>query len=398
MPCHTILYPCVFGETDSAAKMTTEQSLLLDQVTKVTSCINIGLAALGLLGNAVCSRMMLTSPVKHISSSLFFFSVSLSDAVVVIFQLMTDIKRQMGSSNDILYGGNAWRCRFGSFSQESCRIASSWFLVAMMAELYLVTRRPVKAKIIYQRKRSCLVSIYIVLVAFAGTLPVLVITSADKARCTSSYSIFLQFYLSVIIRPCIVFICPFIILTFCLVKVFKALTSSSHSVIEQQASGSYRDDQDLEEALKGGFQARNGILTVTVLFFVAGMPAMVMDIIEAIQTYNLVNLSYYHFNMAKTIVSSLLLTNYCLKFYLIIAVENNFKPAMSFVSKCGLFMYNRSSEPHKQYQLHNSAVAANGNYSRSTRAGNSLVNRTSMVINGHSEPHTTSNNGLAHRF
>lgn len=334
---------------------------LYHQVQNVTSYINISVGVLGLLGNIICSRVMLTNSLKHISSSVFFFFIGIVDSINIISTLIRDIAVHTTlSSDDILFGGNEWRCRFGHYGLQTCRTASSWLVIALVAELYLATRSPAKAKVIYTRWRSLRVSIYISLLACAGSLPFLVIHTGDGQKCTPQYEIFVEVYSDIIMRPIVIFIFPLVLCGFCLVRVFKTLSNNENTVIEQQASGSYTDDKVLEELFKHGYQAKTGILAVAVVFICCVLPSVVLDVGLIIQKYAEPEETFVDWNWqtAELITRCLLLINYTTKFYIIIALEDDFKQALSYVFTCGLFAFDNQANSQQHSDFHDLATVS----------------------------------------
>jgi hypothetical protein len=124
--------------------------------------------------------------------------------------------------------------------------------------------------------------------------------------------------------------------------VFQSISGDSKSVIEQQTSGSYKDDKNLENVLKNGYQAKNAILAVSILYVCLVFPTFVLDIIFIVAKYGEMEFINIYWLCAQKLARLLITIMHSSKFYTILAVENDFKQALSYTCSCGMFMFSKT--------------------------------------------------------
>lgn len=313
----------VAGGSDSAQ---------LDYAWEVTSYIGIALAALGFIGNGFCVKVMLSESVQTLSCSVFFLSLAISDTVVLLFEVMDDIAVHVSgyTANDILYGASNWQCRFGMFAFETCKLSSSWMVVAMSVELVMAVVRPNKRSVIYTWDRAFYVTMAVWLIAVAGCFPFLVITtSTEEHKCWSKYDVFYDVYSGIILHGVTDCFIPVIFICLCNIRSLMSLFREE----TRYQSGSALDMTDPQglppPSLKKSCQAVNIILLTSFMFVLTLLPAHSIDVVYAINRFKTdMVLHQPQWDIAWVIAKTAMLLNYSVKFYLMLLISNEFRRVM----------------------------------------------------------------------
>ena len=304
----------------------------------ITSIISLTFTALGLIGNILCARMMLTSPMMPFSSAIFICFVVLSDTAVLIYEVADDLAFHIDgwSEDDILYGGNQWRCRFGIFFYEVARVISAWGVVAMAAELTLVTGKPSRMSTVYSRNRSFYISLAICLVAVAGCFPFLVIVSSTEGidGCTSKYEVFREIYSHVVLHMFVNCFLPLVLIAVCTVRSLYYIRAQA----EEKRTVSYET-----KTKEIRFQLSRGILSICALFLLSVLPVTSIDLgyfVKRLVPDIVLQQPYWEY--AHIVSHAIFMVNYASKFYLILLLEPQLRKGLSYISACGILRSKRS--------------------------------------------------------
>ncbi|ELU18920.1 hypothetical protein CAPTEDRAFT_210401 [Capitella teleta] len=296
------------------------------EYVRIASYISLTLAGLGILGNVLAVKVMKHHELREYSCTVFYAMLAISDSIVLIFEAMDDVAFHLPDYTgfELLYGSNAWRCRFGVFFYECSRVVSSWLVVALAAELCLVAFCPKLRPAIYSNDRALYVAMAILLVSVAGCFPFLVISSKleEDGRCTSDYKTFFEVYQMFVLRCVAQAAVPFTFVTVCCLITVHALRNQ-----EAKKEGQSYDDAMASAPVK--CQAKTLILASSVIFVLTVSPSTVVDTGMALERYfTNVRLSYDVWDPAWYIAQTLLMVNYSCKFYLVIATWPNSRLAM----------------------------------------------------------------------
>ena len=113
----------------------------VDGIERVVSYVTLTSAAVGVTVNVFWVAVMVAdvSRKKIAPKSLFLTALAAVDCVILALDAINRLVYFVSesSSDDVMYGSNAWRCRIGSFGNEVSRIVSSWLTVAMVTEASL---------------------------------------------------------------------------------------------------------------------------------------------------------------------------------------------------------------------------------------------------------------------
>jgi hypothetical protein len=337
----------------------------MDRYVEGTSIASLVLAGVGLVGNLLCARLMLTTPMKPFSSALFMFFANVADSVVLVFEVVNDVALHVdGYDRDaLLFGGNEWRCRVGVFCYEASRVVSAWAVVAMAAELTLATTAPAtqRNELLYTRNRSFYISMAICLIAIAGCFPFLVIITAEEGfdGCSSKYKVFREVYSHVILHMFVNSVLPFVVIVACSAHSFYRLSVAA----EAQRSVSYDNNK---EEMK--YQLPKAILSVSVVFVVSVLPLALIDLAFFLQRLTPdVTLPEPQWGDAHVVAQCVFLVNFSLKFYFVLFLEPQVRKGFSHILNCGIFKARRNVSSKYAAQ---SNVNANVNSIRGVRDHN----------------------------
>ena len=318
----------------------------INQYRWVISIISLVIGGLGFIGNGLCARMMATTPMMPYSSSIFLMCVALSDSIVILYEIIDDIALHIPGwdKEKILYDGNEWRCRFGVYAYELCKLISAWLVVAMAAELTLVTGKPDKASVVYTRNRSFYISMAIGLIAIAGCFPFLVIIGGTPGvSCTSTYQVFSEIYSKVVLHMFSNCLLPLVIIFACNIRSMYYLSSHVN-----ESNDTYIPPIDRATKPESMYQMRHAILSVSFFYIICTLPLTAIDLGFFIQRLvpGMV-LQYPEWDIAHIICQCLFLLNYSAKLYLVSLFDPQVTKAFAYISRCGLMKSNTNKRQEK---------------------------------------------------
>lgn len=313
----------------------------LDLLEYGTSIASLVLLSFGLLGNGLCMRIMITTPMRPYSASIFLFFVTAFDSVVLIFEAVDDLATQLTSwdRDQLLFGHNEWRCRFGAYFYEVSKVVSGWLVVAMAAELTLVAGEPRRAKVVYTRGRSFYVALAVCLIAVAGCFPFLVIVSASTdVGCNSKYEVFNEIYSKVILHVFVNCLMPLALISVCSARSLYYL-----AIRQETARTSNHDNKPLPEPC----QLPKAVLTVSLMYVLAVSPRTAVDLAFFVQ--RLVPdavIGAEHWKVAAAVSQCIYLLNFSAKFYLVVLLEQKLRAGFAYFSRCGMIRTSKKSRAH----------------------------------------------------
>lgn len=120
-------------------------------------------------------------------------------AIADITVLGAEVLPRLVTENDVTQGQvvkGELSCKAWLFFSETACMTSSWLTVAMLADVHLRLQQLASThKTVVDSTRARSVSFYVVVIATAGALPLLVVTSADHGgRCVATYETFAKVY------------------------------------------------------------------------------------------------------------------------------------------------------------------------------------------------------------
>ena len=299
----------------------------LEYTTRVTSYISIIFTAIGVLGNGVCVKVMLTESVQNLSCSVFFLSLAVSDTVVLLFEVIDDIAVHIPdhTANDIMYGSSDWQCRFGVFAMETCKLVSSWTMAALAVELCMVIVMPRRRHLIYNWNRSFYVTMAVWLICVAGCFPFLVITtSAEEHTCSSKYDVFYDMYSGIVLHAVADCFVPVLFICICSTRSLLSVVWTERkypSGTEADARAAVADTN-----LRKTLQAVNVILVTSAIFVFTVCPAHVIDFVYDLKLFNKdINIQQPDWDIARTVAKCILIVNYSTKFIWMFLVGKEFR-------------------------------------------------------------------------
>lgn len=210
-----------------------------DKTALYTDYITLASCGLGLIG--CVANLKISIPLsKTLSAAVFIAAFAVSDGVQLIIRGIESVFNVCHAhdittitSYDALYGVSNWRCRIGVFSAVGAKILSIWFVCALVAE-FCITKKSMEAS------RNWQVTMTSTLIAVAACFPFVVMAEGNgdmnaylSTPCTSSYRLFFDFYLRVVVELVAANWAPVIVTLFCstklVIKVFKGTNMDERS-------------------------------------------------------------------------------------------------------------------------------------------------------------------------
>lgn len=299
---------------------------------RLASYLSLTIAALGVIGNALCAGMVMMKPTKQYSTASLILGCVVSDTVAIVIEILDNISTFTTEldATDILYGSSMWRCRFGYFFRETSRLISAWMVVAMSVELFWAKRGHKQLLGVYNRRRGCYVTLAVYLVSFAVCFPLLVIgqVSADRT-CTSKYPVFYHFYTTLIFPVIVDYIVPLIFIVYCASSCLRTTDFTHPFFIKHQK----------QEHLQ-----LSAFITVTSLVFVVVcLPYYILQLLLVIEQHQMSSLpksirysTSSKVRLAHEVANTIMLIHYSCKFYLAYSLEEDCRRSCHKMWNCGL--------------------------------------------------------------
>lgn len=327
---HGLLCGVEYGTDNSAHNHTFEpadMAVNLDSYERISAYFNLIVGSSGLILNLF--GVLLAMKIDWRSTGMFVILMSLTDSVVIGMEATSGISYFLDDTTkeELLFGSSALRCRLGLFFSELCRIVSSWLVVAMIAEVLLITHNPRRGLRIHRKSRAAAVCLYIAMIAMAGTLPFLVLTSADDEGCSSQYETFTGLYSKLITRPLIVFLAPFLaIVVYFGYIIYKLYIYDPNKPAQSQSAGYYVDKHAItaEQARTRVPPNMSGAVAIGLLFVATVMPISIAEVPfslddDVIGTHDAAHSDQW--KATRIVAQCILLLNYALKFPILFMAE-----------------------------------------------------------------------------
>lgn len=313
---------------------------------EICAYVAVVIGVLGLVGNALCAKVMRIGYLKGSSTCVLLFSCVLSDTVILVIDLLDDIAELIPtvSSGDLLYGNSDWRCRLTTFVYDTARVVSSWLTVAMSVELCLVRGDPKRRPAIANTKRAVYVAFAIMLVATAACFPFLVIGKATGGNsCSSKYKLFFDTYSDIVLGIAVDSLVPIFFIIVCTMKSVLSLLDSSNLGTPTSPEP---HDPALSHLSDVGTTFSYAVIATCGVFLITVTPTAALETVNAIQKhYPGLNLPHDVVGLAYTVTKLLFLFNHSAKLYVWFVTEEDFRSAWRQLYMCGHIPMNYADSP-----------------------------------------------------
>jgi hypothetical protein len=344
-------------------------SLIMSGIHQATACVNLTFVGLGLVGCFCMIRLATAGTLQRFSCSTFLITLAFSDIVLLVFEAIEDIGNLIPNvtASDILFGTSEWRCRFAVFSQETARVLSSWMVVALAAELYLITCYQNRRAHVATHKRAFQLNISVIIITFASCFPFLVITEFTKKNmCSSKYNLFYDIYAKVIMKCITDTFTPVLYIIWCALCVIIHRVRHEHEktyTLDYDMGGNCRRKRRDETKTSPSF-----VLIVVLFYAVLVLPYGITDLLQTLlrlkeRYWPEMNLAYsdsYELIFAYDVTRVFLVVAYSCKFYLAFWLDTEFRMALK--KECFSFgrlefpsRPNHDSEPNRHSMENGSA-------------------------------------------
>ena len=320
---------------------------------EICAYVAMVLGALGLVGNALCAKVMRIGYLKGSSTCVLLFGAVLSDTVILVIDLldsMADLIPSM-TAGDLLYGQSDWRCRLTTFVYDTARVVSSWLTVAMSVELCLVRSDPKRRPAIANTKRAVYVALAILLVAIAACFPFLVIARATPNKtCSSKYMLFFDTYSDIVLGIAVDSLVPIFFIIVCTMKSVLSMLDGTLGGSSSPTSPEPPDPSPLTHPGGGGGSGGGppvdddptgltfsyAVIATCGVFLITVTPTAALETINAIQKhYPSLSLPRDAVGLAYAVTRLLFLLNHSAKLYVWFITEEDFRSAWRQLYMCG---------------------------------------------------------------
>ena len=340
----------------------------------------------GLFGNALLAWVANLTGMSYLSTSLFITAMAITDSTILIFHMLEDFGNILPNTTaeDILYGYSSWRCRISNFVYDWTSMLSSWCMVGITAELFLVQTFPHQRHLLYNSRRALYVVSSMMLIGLAGCFPVSVITwSVEPGVCSSDYERFYYVYHNVVIQLFINGIVPVIIISLALGKcaIAHIFAKTEGTVTEVNAEDNTIKIQDVDEPKAPPAHLTNAVVAITVVFVLTVTPYTALKAIVSLQKYDLTSyVTPYNMTNAIAVVRLILHANYALKFVLAFIFSRTFRTTFRIICNYGSTIHSPSmaAEIGRPRIGTKSRTTRSELYSTSGQPGVNISNSTSI--------------------
>ncbi|CAD5112313.1 unnamed protein product [Dimorphilus gyrociliatus] len=315
-----------------------------DKTALYTDYVTLASCGLGLIGCA--ANLKISIPLsKTLSAAVFMAAFSICDGVQLIIRGIESVFNVCHAhdltsitSYDALYGSSNWRCRVGIFSNVGAKILSTWLVCALVAE-FCITKKSVETS------RNWQVAMTSTLIAVAACFPFVVMAEGNSdtslhlaTPCTSSYRLFFDFYLRVVVELVAANWAPVLVTLFCSVKL----------LIKVFRGASINDRADL--------CCKRLALTLGWTQIIFSIPFIVTSTFTEVRRFSSHDLSNDWLKDAHIFCRLLSLFPICSRFYLAAFLSPRIKKAVNQSWKCGRI------ENQNQKQFYGSETVENSAY------------------------------------
>ena len=355
----------------------TEETVV--KAVDIASYVTLAGCVVGLLGNATCAWVMLNKRFRSMSSSVFLFWLVVADSAVLAVECLDDLSQRAWISPPLNVG--EWSCRLTSFVGQTGRIAGSWLVVALAVEAARTSGGTSKS-----RGRALHVSMTVLLLSVAGAFPLLVITRVSHADqsvasfCTSKYAVFRRLYLHLVLSVGVEVIAPCLLIAVAMGKaVYVQLTSdkiagdplhnrhsanpSAQAVAASSSSTANGKWLDIRSGPMEAVKHKTSltlqcVLAMCITMMVSLLPYAYVEVMSVSQglkspspvevslssdvSYAMsrakslpVSSSYHRERFLITLTRTLLLLNYAVKYFLLMAMDPRVRAATASLLACG---------------------------------------------------------------
>ena len=300
----------------------------------ITAVVGLVLVAVGLVSNVICAYSCQRPALAEQSTTNLIGGAALGDFIILVLRSFrfVDLLYDGVTEDELMHGGEAWRCRAVTFFEGMARLVSAWLLVSMVAEATLGAFYNRNWSMIYTNRRTSYITGHVYILSSVAVIIYVIIVKANKDKCASEYQVFFDIYKDAVLGLALSSVFPIVSIIICFIIIA--------TVRLYQSRQDNSDDRKRENWRPDYVEVT---MTCSSIFVIFTFPQMMIDFARILARYGALPKSSEWLITEQdgalmiTVASVLYLVPFCTKFFICYAWEKSFRVAVSqIVSRFGI--------------------------------------------------------------